>query len=600
MSEDQLIGQQLDEYRLEKLLGQGGMARVYRGLDIGLKRYAAIKVIDTPFRRDEEYLRRFEVEAQAIAQLDHPNIVSLYRYGQAHDVLYMAMKYVEGADLHAVLTGYEENGELMPWDEVMRLMREITSALDYAHNKGVIHRDIKPSNIMIDVQGRAYLTDFGLALLTAQGTHGQVFGTPQYIAPEQAISSAGAVSQSDFYAIGVILYRLVTGVLPFDHDDLLEIAMLHMTEPPPLPSQYRPEIEPDLEAVILKSLAKEPKDRYSDGTALMAALERVGQKPVLPMAAATLSIMDRVALDMEHLPPPPVSTGIQPASPTVTDSSFVVPPPPTSEVSAQVSAPITPDDSPIKSAYSPKMLVIGAFILLLLLIGGWSLFGGRDKEGEEIPTAVSSLADLDNGNVSPTAVSTKPNHADENPTTLLPSSKTNDENTTILPPSSEINNDLFLPVVQSTGDKAVPEQDVADVATSDPTPTITPTATQEPSPTPAPPTTYQLAINRDKNTLFVTNLSDTPLALTSLILTFEKKGPFSNWTESTLSPRACILLVKDDKPPSDKLDKTPCQQSIGTVEQKWDDAFSVSYQDMEIGNCKVKGSDDCQLEWELP
>ena len=140
MSTTPLIDKQLDEYRLEKLLGQGGMAQVYRGLDVKLKRYAAIKVIDPPFQNNEEYLRRFEMEAQAIAQLDHPNIVSIYRYGQTDGLLYMAMKYVEGADLHAVLTGYEESGDLMPWDEILRILREIASALDYAHSKGVIHR----------------------------------------------------------------------------------------------------------------------------------------------------------------------------------------------------------------------------------------------------------------------------------------------------------------------------------------------------------------------------------------------------------------------------------------------------------------------------
>ncbi len=364
MSEDRLMGQQLDEYRLEKLLGQGGMARVYRGLDVGLKRYAAIKIIDTPFQRDEAYLRRFEVEAQAIAQLDHPNIVSLYRYGHAQDVLYMAMKYVEGADLQAVLSGYEQNGELMPWKEALRVLREIASALDYAHSKGVIHRDIKPSNIMLDEQGRAYLTDFGLVLLTAQGTQGQIFGTPQYIAPEQAISSAGAVPQTDFYAIGVILYRMVTGTLPFDHDDMLEIAMLHMTEEPPPPSQHCPEISYALESVILKSLAKEPKDRYSDGAALIAALEAIGAEvPPLAMAPA-LSIMDRVALDMD-LPPPPISPS-EPLSSTTT--------------AAAISSKI--------SSFSPKLVWIGVIVLLLLLLAGaLSLFGdGDDDVGE---TAVS-------------------------------------------------------------------------------------------------------------------------------------------------------------------------------------------------------------------
>jgi serine/threonine protein kinase len=205
---DPLIGKQLDEYILEKLLGQGGMARVYRGLDTGLQRYAAIKVIDTPHQRDESYIARFEREALAIAQLDHPHIVTVYRYGRVGQLLYLAMKYIEGADLQAILNGFEQDKEFMDFDDVTRLLREIGAAVDYAHSQGVIHRDIKPSNVMLDAHGQAYLTDFGLALLTEQGTQGEILGSPKYIAPEQAISSADAVNQSDVYALGVILYRM--------------------------------------------------------------------------------------------------------------------------------------------------------------------------------------------------------------------------------------------------------------------------------------------------------------------------------------------------------------------------------------------------------
>ena len=147
--DDFLIGQQLDEYRLEAMLGHGGMARVYRAVDVRLKRYVAIKVIDPPFRDDSDYATRFEREAQAIAQLDHPHIVTLYRYGEANDLLYMAMQYVEGADLHTVLDSYRADGELIEPEDARRIVREICLALDYAHRQGVIHRDIKPSNVMV-------------------------------------------------------------------------------------------------------------------------------------------------------------------------------------------------------------------------------------------------------------------------------------------------------------------------------------------------------------------------------------------------------------------------------------------------------------------
>lgn len=570
MSEDRLIGQQLDEYRLEKLLGQGGMARVYRGLDVGLKRYAAVKIIDTPFRQDEEYLRRFQVEAQAIAQLDHPNIVSVYRYGRAENVLYMAMKYVEGADLNAVLSGYEKNGELMPWEDVLRILREIASALDYAHSKGVIHRDIKPSNIMLDGSGRAYLTDFGLVLLTAQGTQGQIFGTPQYIAPEQAISSAGAIPQSDFYAIGVILYRMVTGTLPFDHEDMLEIAMLHMTAEPPPPSQHRPEIGHALEQIILKTLAKEPRDRYPDGAALMAALEAVGQELPPPAIMPTLSIMDRVALDMEYLPPPPVSPGIAPASSPmdVSTAETVLPPPPA----------ITQN----KSSFSPKMMTIGGIVLLLFLVAGaMAMFGGGD-EGDEMETAVYTPSNETTEDTIDAVTSTPAESIDETtPATAL------SENRDTL---------IYLPAIASDT-VAAEVTDLSITATPAPLPTNTP----EPTPTAVPPTTVRLEINDDKNTLFVTNLSDVSVELAPLVFVFKEDDRFTNWPTAELLPETCILVVKEGKSASNKLDKASCLQSAASVEKDWENDFDVYYQDVEMGSCNMKQDrDGCFIEWSTP
>jgi serine/threonine protein kinase len=270
---DDLLYQELDEYRLEALLGQGGMARVYRGFDVRLKRPAAIKVIDTPFRADPDYLARFEREAQAVGQLKHPHIVGVYRYGEAHNLLYIAMEYIEGADLATILAGYHEEQRLMAFEDVSRIIRPICLALDYAHSRGVIHRDVKPSNIMLNPQGQPILTDFGLALLDNQ-TRGEIFGTPHYIAPEQVVSSAGAVPQSDLYSLGVILYEILTGRLPFDAAHPHDVAMLHLTESAPPPRQIRPELGPELEAVILKALAKEPDARYASGAALAEALEQ--------------------------------------------------------------------------------------------------------------------------------------------------------------------------------------------------------------------------------------------------------------------------------------------------------------------------------------
>ncbi|HXV44853.1 MAG TPA: protein kinase [Anaerolineae bacterium] len=303
---DNLLSQQLDEYRLEALLGQGGMARVYRGFDVRLKRRAAIKVIDTPFRADPAYIARFEREAQAIAQLKHPHVVGVYRYGQANELLYIAMEYIEGADLETILAAHQEDQQAMSPAEVSQIIRPICLALDYVHSQGVIHRDIKPSNIMLNPQGQPILTDFGLVLLDYQ-TRGEIFGTPHYIAPEQVISSAGAVPQSDLYSVGVMLYEIFTGKLPFEATHPYDIAMLHLTEPPPPPRQLKPDLSLELEAVLLKALAKETDGRYPNGAALADALDQALQvktseglklseilsKPKTPLAHAVVKVEPR-------------------------------------------------------------------------------------------------------------------------------------------------------------------------------------------------------------------------------------------------------------------------------------------------------------------
>lgn len=305
-----LIGRQLDEYRLDALLGQGGMARVYRGVDVRTRRAVAIKVIDAPLRTDSDYMMRFEREAQAIAKLEHPHIVSLYRYGEADGLLYMAMKFIEGADLGSVLACHRQ--KLVESGEVSRIVREICLALDYAHSQGVIHRDVKPSNIMLDKQGHAILTDFGLALLTDLGTRGEVFGSPHHIAPEQAISSARVVPQSDLYAVGVILYEIFTGEFPFDADDPLDVAMLQMTEPPRPPRELCPDIRPELEAVILKVLAKEPEERYQSGAELAEALDQALQATSVEAPTSSPAIEQISVPATAPRPSPPVDVSGQP------------------------------------------------------------------------------------------------------------------------------------------------------------------------------------------------------------------------------------------------------------------------------------------------
>ncbi len=271
---DPLIGKQLNNFHIEKLLGQGGMAKVYYGTDIGLNRPVAIKVIDERWREDTQFTARFISEAQTIATWRHDNIIQVYYAGHDDDIYYFVMEYIEGDDLTNYIHDQQIEGDLVPYDTTVTILRSIASALDYAHGKGVIHRDVKPSNIMMGDDGRVVLMDFGLALDVQKGTIGETFGTPHYIAPEQARDSSTAVAESDQYALGVIAYEMLTGQVPFDNPSAMTVAMMHMTEPPPIPTSINPNLTPDVEKVLLKVLSKEPENRFPSCRAFVETLEQ--------------------------------------------------------------------------------------------------------------------------------------------------------------------------------------------------------------------------------------------------------------------------------------------------------------------------------------
>lgn len=250
------------------------MARVYVGYDDRLQRHAAVKVINSDLMSADrgEYAERFRREARAIARLNHPNIVSVYQFGEYEQLYYMAMAFIEGRDVRQMLREHGERGTRMPFREVLNIVQGIGSALDYAHSRGVIHRDIKPSNIMVDQDNRPILTDFGLALAAWEGTLGDTFGTAHYIAPEQAMSSAKAVPQSDLYSLGICTYEMLTGRVPFDDPSAMSVALKHLNEPPPPLRTIVPTMPIEVEAVILKVLEKDPLNRFTTGAEMSEML----------------------------------------------------------------------------------------------------------------------------------------------------------------------------------------------------------------------------------------------------------------------------------------------------------------------------------------
>lgn len=294
MPDDPLIGHPLGNFRVERVIGRGGMATVYFGTDVRLQRPVAIKVLDARYRGDVDYAQRFIREARAVASWRHENIAQVYYADEQDGLFFFAMEYIDGKDLAQLIDDYRARHQRMPASDVLDIARAVASALDYAHQRGVVHRDVKPSNVLIALDGRIVLADFGLALDVEQGSLGDVFGSAHYVAPEQARRSSAATPQSDLYSLGVMLFELLTGRVPFDDPSPTSVAIQHITMPPPEPRSLNPDLSPEIQAVLLKALSKSPNERYQSGSDLVAVLQQAfaADKVKLP---GLLPLSDMVA-----------------------------------------------------------------------------------------------------------------------------------------------------------------------------------------------------------------------------------------------------------------------------------------------------------------
>ncbi|MGH2620763.1 MAG: serine/threonine-protein kinase [Anaerolineales bacterium] len=298
-------GENVGPYRIIEQLGQGGMATVFKAYHPALDRYVAIKVMHPAFMQDPQFLRRFEREAKVVAKLDHPNIVPVYDFADHHKQPFLVMKFVEGETLKAVLDrGWPAK------ERILEIVRAIGNALSYAHVQGVLHRDIKPSNILLTESGGVFLTDFGLARMAEAGqstlSGDQLLGTPHYISPEQARGEQNLDAGTDIYSLGIVLYQLCVGRVPFSSDTPFSIIHDHIYTPLPLPRSINAKIPEDLEKVLLKALAKDRQDRFKNVAETVQAFERAVQgispwaptesvvvtppaAPVLPAVTAALT-----------------------------------------------------------------------------------------------------------------------------------------------------------------------------------------------------------------------------------------------------------------------------------------------------------------------
>src|SRR5580765_4253911 len=372
---DTLIDQVFDgRYRVVRKLGTGGMANVYLAEDQELGRRVALKLLDDRHAEDEQFVERFRREAKNAAGLSHPNIVSIYERGQAEGTYYIAMEFLDGRTLKELLV---KNGP-PPIPVAIDYARQILAALSFAHRNGIVHRDIKPHNVVVGPDGRLKVTDFGIARSAAsQMTEaGSIIGTAQYLSPEQA-RGAPVDQRSDLYSIGIVLYEMLTGSVPFTGETPLEIAIKPLSDTPRPPSLLRPDIPPDLDMVVLRALAKNPEDRFQTAEEMDAELERVaaGAGVTAETADAATAVLSGAALA---------------SAPTA-----IVPPrrPPTEARPSYRYA----DPPPRRRAVWPWVLAL--LLVVAAAVAGWYAFGKiQDSLGgsdtASVPFVVSEREDL--------------------------------------------------------------------------------------------------------------------------------------------------------------------------------------------------------------
>jgi serine/threonine protein kinase len=282
-----------ERYQLQDPIGRGGMATIYRGRDMRMDRFVAIKVLREVYSTDPKFVTRFQREAKAASALQHPNIVQVYDYGQSDGNYFIVMELIEGTDLRR----YLRSRGVLAMDRAVIIAHDVALGLGAAHRRSIVHRDVKPQNIMVGRDGSIKLTDFGIASVYKDinderlTTTGMTLGTVQYYAPEQAQGEIVSPA-ADVYALGIVMYEMLTGRTPFDGDTPVAVAMQHIQDAPVPPSQLNPNIPPALEEIILRCLEKIPEMRFRDGSTLARALELLGEENSETMAQSANSLLN--------------------------------------------------------------------------------------------------------------------------------------------------------------------------------------------------------------------------------------------------------------------------------------------------------------------
>lgn len=391
---DKILGRTLGGYKIVQPLGMGGMATVYKAFDSQTERHVAIKILPEYYAQYPEFKIRFEREAKSIAQLEHLHILPIFAYGEEDNITYIVMRYLDGG----TLTKYIRKQGQLPLDEAHRILTQIAGALDYAHERGVIHRDVKPTNILIDNRNNAILTDFGVAKML-EGDHpdltatGGIVGTPKYMSPEQCQGHRDLTPASDQYALGIVLFEMLTGDVPFMADTPLAIIQQHLTAPIPSPREERSDLTYAAEKVLLKGLARKPAERYESCAEFASAFgealednETIENEAVRfhdTQPSASVTHVGHTIAGNTYARPAPASS-IHKTTPSFTPTPS---PPPISHPIPAIQFD-TPNRTPlwtwIMGIITVAMLVGGGIYIIIQLLAGTNLPSDRQDDSIEI------------------------------------------------------------------------------------------------------------------------------------------------------------------------------------------------------------------------
>ena len=457
MAEPGWIGKAIGgRYQVEQELGAGGMSTVYRATDLNLRRTVAVKLIHTHLSKDPQFVRRFESEATVVARLKHPNIVQVYDFDNDHGTYYIVFEYVSGESLQERLVRLAAANRVMFVDTSVEIAASVADALNYAHERDVIHRDVKPANIMLDQNGQAILTDFGIAKIVGGTQHtasGVMLGTARYVSPEQ-VQGHNVTNQSDIYSLGATVFEMLAGRPPYQGDSVISVLMAHVNEPLPDLSQIRPNVAPTLAAVVDKAMAKEPAARFRTAGEMAEALRAAASGAPVPGLVSTGAAT--AVLANSGRSPAAVNTGAA----TVMDGG----PPP-------VSPPVaTAQPSGGRFSQTSILAIVGALALLLLIcaagvIGYIVLSGGND---DPAATEQAAIVLTDQAAAQGTAGAVQPSAT--------------------LPATEPVVASPTAAATEPVAATETPTSEPTGAPTDTPTPTATSTTAATPTPTEPPPT----------------------------------------------------------------------------------------------------------------